>query len=807
MKPIYLYYIFILSFLNQNLFAQNLVLNPNFDDHSNEDVRDPNGNWKLNKIEWEKVGDGGAHAMENIGVDNSTAFIFKKDNSSQQINDITLRQDIPITEGELYQFSFTAKMEQDTGNLLRFSIVKIKNGQVANEFWNKDTLLTEDYVDWHTHQGTFEIPAGSNTDTIRIIFYRGKGGDTCLLDQVIVKKREKETYYVSSTQGNDNNAGTSPAEAWASLQKISNNKFIKGDSILFKSGDEFIGQLAVPSSGSATDPIVFSKYGEGSKPIINGSGGPDGDFEFAVFIENQEGIVLDNLEIQNDRKTPRTDNKDTRCYGVLIRVNQPESKEYFRLQNLTIKNIYPIHLDDIDFQNTEVAGIHVLTTINYPDKEKHIKDIVIENCEISRSAKFGVWMVHGLAVNDTVGNDSINRNMNIVVRNNHVFENGGSGVTISKAYNCLIEHNLIEYSGASSFDSRMLGRGSSIWFFNSINGVSQYNTLTHVRGEIDSYSQHIDFSNKNIFMQYNYCEDNEGGFVQVLGDNHKSVYRYNISVNDGWRTTSHKGRTIGLTDYANQKRIRSDSTYIYGNTVIVNKDISTQIFLDGFSTFIYNNIFYADGNGEIGSLTEIIDRSKDYMHISNNLYYGKSSSVFQEVDPKKVTASPYFVGPGRDEPDHFKLSNITNAAYKGLVFDEPQFDMAGKGIFKEVTAYPKYDFFNNTIDMTANNPHIGAHAGGNEFDPPSANIVNEITLKGNPVSTVILADLPSAYLDKDLTVQIVALNGTVAQQETVVVASGTSLIITPASSIRNGMYLLVIKSQNNSTTTPFIIIR
>lgn len=807
MKAIYLCCVFVFTLICQNLLAQNFVLNPNFEDHSNEDLRDPNGNWKLNKIEWEKIGNGAAHAIENVGVANSTAFIFKKDNSAQQENDITLRQDIAITEGELYQFSFKAKLEQDTGNLLRFSIVKIKNGQIGATYWEKDTLKTEDFQDWHKHEGLFEIPANSNTDTIRIIFYRGKGGDTCLLDEVLIKKREKNTYYVSSTFGDDSNDGTSPEEAWASLLKISSSKFVKGDSILFKSGDEFIGQLAVTSSGSKLKPIVFSNYGEGKKPIINGSGSIDGDYEFAVFIENQEGIVLDNLEIQNDRKNPRVDNKDTRCYGVLIRVNQPHSKKFFRLQNLTIKNIYPVHLDNIGFYDVEVAGIHVYTTTNYPDKEKHIKDIIIENCEISRSAKFGIWTVHGLAINDTVGNDTINRNKDIVIRNNHIFENGGSGITISKTYNCLIEHNLIEYSGASSFDDRMVGRGSSIWFFNSINGVTQYNTLTHVRGEIDSYSQHIDFSNRNIFMQYNYCEDNQGGFIQILGDNHNSVYRYNISVNDGWRTSSHTGRTIGLTDYANQKRIRSDSTYIYGNTVIVNKDFRTNIFLDGLSTFIYNNIFYADGDGEIGAYTEIVERSADYMHISNNLFFGKASQVLKDLDSKKVTKSPHFVGPDRNQPDHFKLSNITNAAFKGTAFQEPPFEMAGIGIFKNVSRYPEYDFFNNTIDMTASNPHIGAHAAGNNFDPPSANTVKQVTIKGNPVSNIILADLPSTHLDKSLTIQIVGLNGSIVQQENLVVPAGSSLTITPNNGIRNGMYLLVIKSHDNSTSTPFVIIR
>lgn len=168
----------------------------------------------------------------------------------------------------------------------------------------------------------------------------------------------------------------------------------------------------------------------------------------------------------------------------------------------------------------------------------------------------------------------------------------------------------------------------------------QFHTLTYVGGELDSYSQHIDFGNLNILMQYNYSEDNEGGFCQILGDNMKSTYRYNISVNDGFRVGKHPGKTIGLTDYTGNKAIRSDSTYIYGNTIFLNNDITTEISLDGLTTFIYNNIFYKEGFSYIGINTEIKDRGLGFLKVSNNLYYGKTSDELQILDTEKVVASP-----------------------------------------------------------------------------------------------------------------------------------------------------------------------
>ena len=78
---------------------------------------------------------------------------------------------------------------------------------------------------------------------------------------------------------------------------------------------------------------------------------------------------------------------------------------------------------------------------------------------------------------------------------------------------------------------------------------------------------HIDFGNKNIFFQYNYSEDSEGGFCEILGKNINSVYRFNVSVNDGFRNTNN---SIWVSNYAGSgNAIKSDENYIYNNTIYV----------------------------------------------------------------------------------------------------------------------------------------------------------------------------------------------------------------------------------------------
>ncbi|HEO71642.1 MAG TPA: hypothetical protein ENN80_10295, partial [Candidatus Hydrogenedentes bacterium] len=78
------------------------------------------------------------------------------------------------------------------------------------------------------------------------------------------------TYYVANS-GSDDNAGLSPDAPWASLAQVNTAALEAGDSVLFKRGDMWRGQLA-PQSGSAEGGhITYGAYGEGPKPRLLGS--------------------------------------------------------------------------------------------------------------------------------------------------------------------------------------------------------------------------------------------------------------------------------------------------------------------------------------------------------------------------------------------------------------------------------------------------------------------------------------------------------------------------------------------------------
>ena len=74
----------------------------------------------------------------------------------------------------------------------------------------------------------------------------------------------ERVYYISSRNGSDENAGTSPAAAWKTCQPLKDN-LTAGDTVLFECGSAF--RESVPT----VNGVTYASYGEGEKPRFYGS--------------------------------------------------------------------------------------------------------------------------------------------------------------------------------------------------------------------------------------------------------------------------------------------------------------------------------------------------------------------------------------------------------------------------------------------------------------------------------------------------------------------------------------------------------
>lgn len=624
------------------------------------------------------------------------------------------------------------------------------------------------------------------------------------------------SYYISSSTGDD--AGTGSLETpFRSLEKISSIELQSSDTVFFKRGDRFDGHFVVNGSGSEDAPIVITAYGEGEKPIITGQAGEvgGGDYQEAIYVLNNDNLVFDKLEVQNERKFSRAGVDSVDAYGIFIHNSGEEILRNFVFRNMTFQNVYAVKEmnDPDDFNGLEVAAVRFSTDKNLvAGKEKNIQDVLMEDCFFTDLQRLGVHIKHS-GGKTGVGNDSINRNMNFVFRNNSFLNTGGTCILPTNTYNCLIEHNIFDHPGAKT-DPRMPGRGSSVWTWRCHNTVIQYNQCLHIRGYLDSHGIHIDHSNVNTFVQYNYMEDCEGGFVEILGGNLNAVYRFNISVNDGWRDNpnwKNSNHTLWINEKTGQSVHYCDSSYIYNNTIFIDSPYSTAIDINAKNTYIYNNIFYAINGSNIGGKQVAIDDQGSEFFLSNNLYFGGIADNFKNMDDSPVYGSPNFLNESQGEAQGYQLQFPSPVMSTGLAKRGPVLPGAGFGIFKDIPPYPETDFFGNPVDMsdTDNLPNIGAC---NAKDPNSTmegilNLLPQYRCKvyPNPVDellTIEISNNTSSHVD----VRIIDLQGKIVQIEKQLPSnSDNNYSFRPLPEIPNGIYLLQVDTGKEQFNKRFVI--
>ncbi len=378
-------------------------------------------------------------------------------------------------------------------------------------------------------------------------------------------------------------------------------------------------------------------------------------------------------------------------------------------------------------------------------------------------------------------------------------------------YNCLVEHNTFEQPG-SSVDSRMAARGSGAWFFNSRNIIAQFNRSLHVRGPKDSYGMHIDFNNRNVILQYNYSEDSEGGFAEILGNNINSVYRFNVSVNDGLR---HNGRSIWVSPYAyspsTNNKINSEGNYVYNNTIYVSNGLKPNILIDGGNTYIFNNIFYADGTSIIAQKVDLNIASGSHLYLSNNLYFGDVRSALTSKDSSPKFGNPLFVSTGALDPDGYKLSINSPALISGMIIEEPPFPEAGKGIFKNISEFALKDMYGNNVSLSTQLPNIGAY-NGNPTQETSTNETaafekNKLFIHPMPVHKNLMFTFTSKHNTKSK-IEILNMGGQTLYTEMTYFNVGDSTHSIPINNAyTSGFYFLNISNENISISKKFVVVK
>ena len=400
-------------------------------------------------------------------------------------------------------------------------------------------------------------------------------------------------------------------------------------------------------------------------------------------------------------------------FGIKV-VASTQHLENFSFNNLYIHDIYPTPV--ISSNIHKGYGIKLETQSDTLSGQINtISNVKVINTTISETGHYGFW-IKSLGLN---GIDSVKNNQILV--ENCIFEHtGGSGFVPNKSKNVLVQNCIFNHTG-SSIDNRMWKRGSGMWPFDCKNVVAQHNKFMNAHGPMDSYGSHIDYGNENVVFQYNYSFNNEGGFAEILGDNINCGYRYNISVNDGYREDPNgtpwdkKGKIFWVSNFCGQNPIRCPNigTFIYNNTVFVSDTLNPEIYFwpDIGDIHVYNNLIVVGQNGEI--IPTLIEDNLNELNISHNLFYDSSRiNLDSSLQNNAVYGDPLLLNSvimGTNNPLSYQIQNNSPAIGSGFLINGST----------DTTKYLEHngglDYFGNSVSHFFPS-NIGAYNGSGSAD-------------------------------------------------------------------------------------------
>lgn len=524
-------------FLSNYVLSQNLVKNPGFE----SGVFAPYWNiWPKNDSDY-AVTDNNNVYVGNFSANLSTEEVY------------------------LYQH---VNLEPNTTYILSAAI-KTESGEIvylgANNFDGEPVTVTFNHTDYFTdtlYFTTGEIPE----DNSSIYIYKTESTGSVWVDNISLTKNlngqlpyedgGQGAYYISPS-GNDTNSGTSPADAWQTIDKINGVNFMPGDQVLFEGGETFTGTIRLNSndSGTAGNIVKIGSYGSGKATIDAGAGS-------GLVVSDCENLVIENLVFKGDgRKTGNSGNGIILSYCSYVAVD---------------------HVEIFGFQHSGITAKYVGNNLNFTNIYSH--DNGYAGIYVSGNYKTSLSDVYiGYCVTDNNPGDP-------TVLDNH----SGSGIFVYMANKITIEYCKASNNG---WDMPRTGNGpGGIWVAEVDSAIIQH-CISHdnktSEGGLDGLGFDLDGGTTNSVIQYCLSYNNQGagfGIYQFGGASEwkNNTIRYCISENDG--NVSANGSVSFWNDYDNDENFRE---FYFYNNVIYNPNGPALAFLDHKNSDFnfYNNIF------------------------------------------------------------------------------------------------------------------------------------------------------------------------------------------------------------------------
>ncbi|EMR01680.1 right-handed parallel beta-helix repeat-containing protein [Cesiribacter andamanensis] len=411
------------------------------------------------------------------------------------------------------------------------------------------------------------------------------------------------TYYVSAT-GSDAHSGTSPQQAWASLQKANATRFYPGDSLLFEGGSRFEGGLYFGSDtrGTASQPIVISSYpgADGARRATLYSGNESG-----LQAYNTAGFHISQLVFEGSGRTRNGSS------GIDFYMDLPATRLTY------------LHIDSVEVWGYREAGI----MIGSWNGSSGFEDIRITYTLAHDNGEAGITTYAEAVLGHARVYVGYSKAYNNSGKPDKTNSHSGSGIMLGG-----VEEGLIEYCEAYNngwLNAWQGGGPVGIWGYSSHKLIIQYNESHHNRTGTakDGGGFDIDGGCTDCTLQYNYSHDNDGpGYLIAQYPDAPplkgAVIRYNISEND-----ARKNGYGGIHLWSSGANGGIQDAQIYNNTVYMtpsDKGTPRALFVQSGGVKgvqIRNNLLVTSGGLEL----VYVDKLTDVRFEGNNYWAGSGN--------------------------------------------------------------------------------------------------------------------------------------------------------------------------------------
>lgn len=143
----------------------------------------------------------------------------------------------------------------------------------------------------------------------------------------------------------------------------------------------------------------------------------------------------------------------------------------------------------------------------------------------------------------------------------------------------------------------------------------------------------------------------------------------------------------------------------------------SRIELEAKDIHFLNNIMFLEGAAKLGMKSYFFHVDASNFR-KNMLFWATFKSNFKNADATRREVNPRFVSLGRIHFFGYKISSIRLAKAAAFSFTEPDFPLAGVGIFNKVTSKATKDIFGNLVDLLSVT-NIGADNGFGASSTPA----------------------------------------------------------------------------------------